>query len=102
MNKLVKTTALILAVVLMFFVFSSGKSYSRTYSMAAQVCEVNRVEDLVILLDGSGHEWAIRGVENWRNGDVVLLWMDDRGTENILDDEIVDIRFGFNPYYKQM
>lgn len=73
---------------------------SKDYPKTMIVTEVNEESDTVILIDNEGFEWEIYGVEDWEIGDIGSCIMNDNGTEDITDDEIVDIRYG--GYFPQM
>ena len=69
---------------------------SKTYTREMTVTETNAAEDVVVLIDTEGHEWAFYGVENWLVGDNCTCTMDDKGTENITDDEIIFTTYNGN------
>jgi hypothetical protein len=52
---------------------------------------VDRLEDndIVVCVDCNENVWTFYGVEDWQEGDIVSLLMDDMGTATIYDDEIV-------------
>lgn len=55
---------------------------------------VDRVEnDIVYCVDFNGEEWAFSGEEDWSKGDYCSMLMDDRGTEEITDDKIIDCKY---------
>ena len=83
MKRLVALTLIALALT------SSTESKSETYTRKMTVTEINTAEDVVILVDTTGHEWAFYGVENWLVGDNCTCTMDNNGTEDITDDSIV-------------
>lgn len=62
---------------------------SATYTREMTVTEINVAEDVVVLVDTEGYEWAFYGVENWLVGDMCTCIMDNNGTENITDDAII-------------
>lgn len=97
MKRFWKTAFLLLLIVNLFIVFSSGKTISHTYPMAAQVFWMDHENDVVIFVDGAGNCWEIYGTEDWQVGDIAGLLMDDAGTpDNIIDDTVVDARYGFS------
>lgn len=57
------------------------------------VVEVNYKEDYIAIEDFTGNVWEWEGVEDWQEGDIAALIMDDNGTENIFDDIILDIQY---------
>jgi len=66
-----------------------GHLYPRT----AVVWAIDRESDTVLCEDAMGFRWEFNGVEDWQPGDCVSLIMDSRGTDSILDDEIVSARY---------
>lgn len=69
---------------------------SETYKREMTVTETNAAEDVVVLVDTEGHEWAFYGVENWLVGDMCTCTMDSNGTENITDDAIIFTTYNGN------
>ena len=99
MKKLWKILVLLLLIANLFAVFCSGKTVSRTYPLAARVEAMKQAEDTVLFVDGAGNGWVISGIDDWQLGDVAGLLMDDNGTpEYIMDDIVIDVRYGFNPF----
>lgn len=68
------------------------KVESKCYPLVAFVTEINTNENLISVTDSSGQIWQFSDSSNWRNGDVCSMIMNDNGTENIFDDEIVVVR----------
>ena len=62
---------------------------SETYTREMTVTEINAAEDVVVLVDTEGHEWAFYGVENWEVEDNCTCTIDSNGTEDITDDAII-------------
>lgn len=69
---------------------------SAIYTREMTVTEINVAEDVVVLVDTEGHEWAFYGVENWLVGDMCTCTMDNNGTENITDDAIIFTTYNGN------
>ena len=62
------------------------------YPLTAQVIQVSG--DYVFLKDFAGHQWALKGREDWMVGDMASLIMYDRLTPwTIYDDAIVSARY---------
>ena len=68
-----------------FTVFSK----ERTHEVPAVVDEVT--EDCVVLVDSDGEAWVFEG-DGYEVGQLVVVVFDDMGTEDIYDDEIIEIR----------
>lgn len=90
MKTFIATTLMALALT------SCAPSQSATYTREMTVTEINVAEDVVVLVDTEGHEWAFYGVENWLVGDMCACTMDNNGTENITDDAIIFTTYNGN------
>lgn len=66
------------------------KSY---YPMTALVTEVNISQDLITVTNANGLQYQFYGIDDWIEGDVASLIMNDKGTEIVYDDEIVSARY---------
>jgi len=97
--------ALFIAFGLILLAFAGGVKLGRTqgadeimshvYPRCGVVCEVNRADDVVTIVDGTGMEWQLTECEDWDEGDWVAMIMDDNGTpDNIYDDIITDAVYG--------
>lgn len=74
---------------------------SNLYAKTAVVIDVNPDENVVACEDHEGEVWEFYGTEDFEEGDILGLLMDDMGTETIFDDEIVEYNYngtvkGFN------
>ena len=63
------------------------------YPMTALVTEVNSASDLVTVTNANGLQYQFYGIDDWIEGDVASLIMNDNGTELVYDDEIVSARY---------
>lgn len=75
---------------------SCAPAQSATYTREMTVTDTNVAEDVVVLIDTEGHEWAFYGVENWLVGDECTCTMDSKGTANITDDAIIFTTYNRN------
>lgn len=66
-----------------------GVATAEIYPETARVVEVNYDEDTVTVETFTGFLFVFEGCEDYAEGDGVALIMDDHGTEEILDDEII-------------
>ena len=57
------------------------------------VIEVNYEYNYIAIEDFTGNVWEWEGVEDWQEGDIAAMIMDDNGTESIFDDIILDIQY---------
>ena len=79
----------IIAKILIALVLHAGA----LYPMTGIVVEVNYDEDIVSVEDFNGNIWEFYGCEDWMEGDVCALLMNDCGTAEVTDDEIVSVRY---------
>lgn len=84
-----KFVALIAALIL---ILSVGVSCAETYQVYGRVCGIVYEEDF-FLVYANGNLWELGGVDEWKYNDIVLLDFDDENTENLYDDEILDIHY---------
>lgn len=63
------------------------------YSTLFKVEKVDRIEDVAILVDCTGHEWLYTEPEDMEEDDFYTAVMDDNGTELVYDDVIISIRY---------
>ena len=92
--KAIKT--LISIILITITATSCAPIQSETYTREMVVTEINVAEDVVVLVDTEGHEWAFYGVENWLVEDKCTCTMDNKGTKNITDDAIIFTTYNGN------
>ena len=63
------------------------------YALSTVVIKVDRENDIVTFEDFNGNMWEIEGCEDWEINDIGALLMNNNGTENIYDDEIVQAHY---------
>lgn len=66
---------------------TTSNLYCQTMIVTALIDE----DDAVILTDANGNNWSFEGIEDWHVGDVASVLMNNNGTVNIYDDEIVNV-----------
>lgn len=96
MTNTKRITLYILAALLLLAcvaIMASAKSASNDYAMTCEVVEIDKDNNLVILVDANGFEWAWEGVEDWQVGDCAALMMNDNGTAEIFDDVILSMTY---------
>lgn len=59
------------------------------YPLSGIVTEVNRETDIVSVEDCNSFIWQFEGCEDWYEGCICAMIMDDNGTEIIFDDKII-------------
>ena len=68
---------------------------SHVYPRCGVVVEVNYDEGTVAVEDGADQVWVFEGCEDWMEGDLAAMIMDDNGTpDSIYDDVILDVLYG--------
>lgn len=99
MKKSTAIVAIVLVAVLVFAlcgVFTNqllATVRTNTYAMTCKVVELDRENDLVILVDANGFEWAWEGIEDWQIDDCASMLMDNNGTAEIFDDVILSMNY---------
>lgn len=66
---------------------------AKEYPTCATVIELDRENDEVVVEDFNGNLWAFEGCEDWVEGDICAMIMNDEGTSEIYDDTIVQVRY---------
>lgn len=66
---------------------------NRYYPNSGYILYADYDNDLLLIEDTSGMKWLYEGVEDWMDGDRCSMIMDNKGTENIKDDDIIKIRY---------
>lgn len=64
-----------------------------TYPTLFVVTETDEVSDSMLMVDFNGFLWEWYGIEDTFPGDMIAAIMDDLGTAEVFDDEIVAIRY---------
>ena len=90
----------ITAVVIMIYtivIIACGPSRSTEidnyYPKAGVVIQVDRDLDEIMIEDCIGGIWVYQGADDWCEGDIAALIMDNNGTPSIYDDKIVKITY---------
>jgi hypothetical protein len=66
---------------------------SHLYPNAGIVTNVDHAQDTVTVTTQNGHMWEFYGAEDWMEGDVCAMLMNDMGTPCVTDDEIVSAQY---------
>ena len=73
--------------------------YPQTYI----ITKIDKANDLVTIETCTGYEYQFYGVEDYNEGDLVSCIMYTNGTETILDDQIMDVRYsGTTEMFKEV
>lgn len=68
---------------------AKGTDYPQTF----EVTEINNAEDYMVLETSTGYMYEWEGVEDYMVGDIVSAIMNDNGTADITDDDIICIKY---------
>lgn len=85
--------AVLLVSAVVWFSLIPQTNNGREYAQMTVVVEVDRVNDEVICKDFNGVLWAFCGCDDWAEGDIATMIMNDNGTPIIYDDVIVHINY---------
>ena len=96
-----KTKIVVTAVVALVFAFGFGiiagvligDRNAHVYADSMVVVQVDTATDTVTCEDATGNLWQFKGVEDWCIDDVAAMIMNDKGTAEISDDEIISVRY---------
>jgi len=61
------------------------------YPNLMTVANIETKTEIVTCNDTEGNSWAFYGTESYNIGDKLLVIMDNKGTEEIFDDSIVEV-----------
>ena len=84
---------MMILVVMMVALCGCTSTNGKEYAQMTVVVEVNREADEVVCKDFNGMLWVFTGCEDWAEGDIAAMIMNDMGTELIFDDEIVSVKY---------
>ena len=84
--------ALVLVVLCVVSTIAALKRFDE-YPQSMVVVQVDTATDTVTGQDSTGNLWQFKGCEDWFTGDTVAMIMDNKGTAEISDDEIISIRY---------
>lgn len=93
-----KKIILISIVTIAFFIFSAFSPISNSYGLTTVVVNVSEANNKVTCQDFNGNLWQFEGTEDWCVNDIATFVMNDKGTDKIEDDEIINIRY--NGYFE--
>ena len=83
--------------VFIMFAYKVNRSHkeeeSHKYAMSTIVVDISDATDTVTIRDFNGNLWQFKGVEDWALDDICACVMDDNGTAEIKDDEIISVRY---------
>lgn len=76
------------------FIFEKNQPKEELYALTTEVIKIDRENDVVTCEDFNGYLWQFEGCEDWQEGDICSLLMNDKATEKVFDDEIISARYG--------
>ena len=96
-NILLSICAIIFACCAISFIFgkyiAKSKMETNLYPKTGVVYYVDHSTDIILIEDFFGELWLYEGADDWMEGDICAMIMDNNGTEEIKDDEIMTIRY---------
>lgn len=87
--KQVAITLIIFVLVSMLFCGCAFDSPHESYAKSTIVININYDDDLVTVQDFSGNTWQFFGCEDWAEGDICALIMDNNGTSDTIYDDFI-------------
>lgn len=66
---------------------------SHLYPMSGIVTRVDHAQDIVEVTTQNGHMWEFAPAEDWAEGDICAMLMNDMGTLEVIDDMIISVRY---------
>ena len=94
MTKLIALINALIAMLTAFVGTLSKPADENLYALTTQVVQVDYENDVVVCQDFNGDLWEFEGCEDWLYGDIASMVMNDKGTPEKYDDEIVSVRYG--------
>ena len=79
---------------LLGLIVGSMLATSHLYPMSGIITAIDREADTVAVTTNDGNIWEFYGAEDWCEGDLCAMMMNDCGTPVITDDEIVSVQAG--------
>lgn len=70
-----------------------GKHQKKEYPQSMIVVQIDEATDTVTCEDVTGNLWQFKGIEDWCVDDIAAMIMNDNGTAEISDDEIISVRY---------
>lgn len=96
MTKTIIALALIIALAFTVSIIAGlygTKTESKIYPLTTKVLRVDYENDIVVCIDCNSNFWEFEGAEDWEAEDCATLLMNDKGTEDIFDDEIISAKY---------
>lgn len=84
---------MILITLLLSAIISAPKENGNLYAETAIVREIDYATDEVVVECFNGNLFSFYGTEDWAEGDICSMLMNDNGTPTVTDDEIVSVKY---------
>lgn len=80
-------------ILLMTLILNTAQIKTENYPLTTVITCVDYESDVVIAMDFNGNMWEFEGCNDWIEGDVCSMIMNNRGTDVIYDDVIIDMKY---------
>ena len=91
--KLMKKVAITLMIALLIFVMcvmvAHAEEEPNFYAKVGIIFRMDYEKDIVYVVDFFGEEWSFFGCEDWAEGDICALTMDNNGTSDTIYDDFI-------------
>lgn len=87
-------SAIVFLIYCCIMMFYAAFTTDYIYPLTTVVTQVDKRTDIVCVEDGNGNKWSFFGVEDWQEGDVCSMIMNNQGTKDISDDVIIKQQYG--------
>ena len=82
----------LLCLALILFTAPITNTYN-LYAMSSQVVELDQTNNIVTIKDKQGFLWSFVSCDDWQLNDCCVCIMDNKGTHQIFDDEIISVKY---------
>ena len=83
----------IILILIIIMILTICEGYTENYILISMVVDFDFKNNLVIVEDCTGEQWAFEGIEDWWYNDLAGILMDDNNTEIIYDDIILLVTY---------
>ena len=84
---------ILLAILLSLIASGQLKENGNLYAETAVVTEIDYSTDEVVVECFNGNLFSFYGTDDWAEGDICSMLMNDNGTPTVTDDEIVSVKY---------
>ena len=97
--QIVIVFAMVVAIIAASFKVEAAAIEAKFYPDAGVVTKVDHKTDTVEVTMLNGNIFAFYGSEDWWNGDIVAMILSDNGTETVIDDAIINVKYSGHVTY---